>query len=169
MKKLKFLFTISIVITIMFTFSCSENESINSTSSLRQPELGEIKFKSNIDNNSSKLSTGKIIIIDIARKKHSDDPKVCGDCKCGLGVCRFCMFCTRSSENSQTVEIFEENGIKFFELELSEPLLEGVDYNFYVDEDVYCDDDSNLYVEKGVYELNQDIGEFGGYKIIVSY
>ena len=46
---------------------------------------------SNNDFNPKGTQTEKIII-DIARKKHSADPSQCGDCICGLGICRFCFF-----------------------------------------------------------------------------
>lgn len=164
MKKIFFIFSLLIILS-----SCSKNEeNSNNEISFKQPKLNEIKFIKINDNSSfnQKNSTGKIIIIDIARKKHSDDPNICGDCKCGLGVCRVCLFCDKNS-NSQEVEIYEENGNTFFELKLAEPKKQDIDYTFYVDENVYADDIQNLYVVKGIYNFNPNIGLYGGYKIDV--
>lgn len=169
MKKTYFILPLVFVFTWILTLSCTEPENTVKQESLRQPELGEINFLQNTNFvESSKSETGKIVIIDIARKRHSPDPNVCGDCKCGLGICRACLFCERTNENSQKINILEENGIHFFELYLESPKIQGVDYNFYVDDDIYADDDSSFYIYKGIYTLDSSMGEHGGYKILVS-
>jgi hypothetical protein len=124
----------------------------------------------NNDYNPQGATTGKIIIIDIARKKHSPDPKVCGDCKCGLGICRFCMFCSKGTNpTTHTLDILTDGKKEFVEIKLLEKIQSGIDYDFNIDDDIYADDDGKIYFEKGVYKFDSKIGEFGGYRLILNY
>lgn len=120
-----------------------------------------------VDNlNPKGKDTGKIIIIDIARKKHSNDPQECGDCKCGWGICRFCFFCERGTSSiTHNIKVYEINGMEFIELQLSSPIIPNVNYDFYIDEDIYAEDNKNVHIEKNMHELDETLGKYGGYII----
>ena len=53
----------------------------------------------------------------------------------------------------------------YFELALDQPLGEQFDSNFYIDEPLPT---GEYMLVTGVYELNPDIGEFGGYRFFVN-
>lgn len=134
---------------------------------MRSPNPGEVTLANNF-NLKGKRTLVKIMIVEIAKVKHNPDPTACGDCKCGLGICRFCFFCTKDNRNAneQEIVLYEENGEYFFEIVLTSPTITGVDYDFYIDNDVKADD-VGFVIPKASYRLDTSMGSYGGYKIKV--
>lgn len=130
---------------------------------------GSAQKVSNNNFNPKGTITGKIMIIDIARRKHSADPSQCGDCKCGLGVCRFCFFCDKGTTPiTQELNILKDYNSEFVEIQLLDKTQDGVDYNFYLDDNVFADDNLNLFFAKGIYTLDTSIGRYGGYRLVIN-
>ncbi len=153
--------------------SCN-NDTNYKTSKLKEPALGEVLLINNskVDNLSRKVVIKIDATVEVARRRHSNDPTQCGDCKCGLGVCGVCFFCRPSGNSNETLANLYFDDVDnqyYFELALSAPMVTGVDYTFYVDEDVPVTDDPSYVVIKGNYAVDSTIGTYGGYKIIVKH
>jgi len=101
------------------------------------------------------------------------------DCK-KIGVCRFCLGCvanppvsdkelttiinTQIQEGQNQAQRTAHDSHLVFELkEYLDPKV--YDTNFYIDEDIYADDDDNSYLPSSSYPLELNIGDFGGYRV----
>lgn len=66
-----------------------------------------------------------------------------------------------------TFNVQEINGEKYLTLALTSALNSTeFDTNFYVDEDI-IDEESGIVVPKGIYNLDNTVGNYGGYKVIL--
>ncbi len=168
MKKNIFL---SIVIFTFFVTSCSENQDSNidflNSKSKKEPEL-------NIDFTiSGKTSENKLFGIGttwtIGRRSLN--------CR-RLGICKLesvTIIIKKSNninngklnENNVFTELQKNNGEYFAIFELDNFLDSSIyDTNFYIDETI---NNGKIIVNQGIYELDETIGDFGGYKIPVTY
>lgn len=101
----------------------------------------------------------RLIIIDIASRR--------SNCVDGLGVCRICLICGPVKDNPREIvaRIFEEEGGDFVLLELNKEILDNeYDTTLVIEENVY-DETTGSYLLLGKYELDKEMGDFGGYKI----
>ena len=179
------------IITLLFAFifsSCSSEENIEEIGTL-EPEL----FTDfNIVDGSSSYSTkakadpGVKVTLSIGRKS-----KNCG----GIGICKIkeititlfqvpslpvdpigptpsltpALGLKNSTESEENVFNVEEiNGLNYLTLALTSTLDPiKFDTNFYVDEDV-IDEESEITIPKGTYTLDNSIGNYGGYKVLLN-
>ncbi|MFD2698482.1 hypothetical protein ACFSQ0_10800 [Mesonia sediminis] len=113
----------------------------------------------------------RFVVVEIGKKSK--------DCK-KIGVCRFCMFCEANPglPDEKVAEIVDEaienaqnqaQGLphdSHLIFKLNEPLDSNIyDTNFYIDEDLYAEDDTSFYLPASSYPLELNIGEFGGYRV----
>ncbi|HLW14939.1 MAG TPA: hypothetical protein VKX30_05535 [Flavobacteriaceae bacterium] len=101
----------------------------------------------------------RLIIIDIAKPRN--------DCKDGLGVCRICLICGPVKDNPREIvaRMIEEEEGDFVLLELNKEILDNeYDTTLVIEENVY-DESTGSYLLIGKYELDKEMGAFGGYKI----
>lgn len=166
---------LKVLILALMVFSCASEQELEQ-SKLREPALGELGLSNNTN---AETSRRRIIYVDasveIARRRHSPDPTQCGDCKCGLGVCGVCFFCSTlpaptPPDNSRIkANLYLEDNQYYFEIALDKPRVAGIDYTFYVDENIPVSDDSSYVVVKANYPVDPTIGLYGGYRIIVTH
>lgn len=151
---------LNLLIAILFIGlnSCSKEDS---STSLIAPEYGKDVTLSPINNNQSRFGDeSKIIIIKLGRKSRN--------CV-GFGFCRVCAFCGTEKVNGDNLEIpvNEDGNGEFIELHLDFELGNEFDSNIYIDEDLYDEDSGELLLSEGVYTIDNTLGDFGGYKILL--
>ncbi len=151
---------LNILIAILFVGlnSCSQEDS---SASLISPEYGKDVTLSPIINKQTKLGDeSKIIIVKLGRKSRN----------CiGFGFCRVYVACGTARVDGDNLEIpvnEDENG-EFIELHLDYGLGDEFDSNIYIDEDLYDEDSGELLLSEGIYAIDNTIGDFGGYKILL--
>ena len=122
-------------------------------SKLIEPVIGkDIFLESNSINGSSKLP----IFVDLGRSSRR--------CR-GFGIClrkpkRLSFDIVSTIDDS-------DSSRPFFYIYLAAKIDATIfDTNLYVDEDLKCTDD-NLIISRDIYQLDNSIGKFGGYKIIL--
>ena len=92
--------------------------------------------------------------------------------KChGFGICKVksvTITLKNTESRDDTFAIEEINGIKYAVLKLTNNLDENrFDTNLYVDE-LISDEETDLSLPEGIYQLDATIGEFGGYRVLLN-
>jgi hypothetical protein len=152
----------SIIFINLIFLSCTNEENIEPIQK-KEPEL----FKdfnlidgSNIDY--AKKDVGVEVTLSIGRK--SKKCRKIGICK----VEKVKITIKKSTDlDNLTFNVQEINGEKYLTLALTSALNSTeFDTNFYVDEDI-IDEESGIVVPKGIYNLDNTVGNYGGYKVIL--
>jgi len=151
---------LNLLVAILFLGlnSCSNEDN---SSSLKSPEYGKDVTLSPINKKESRLNDeSKIIIVKLGRKSRN--------CV-GFGFCKVCVACGTERVESEMLEIpvHEDETGEFVELHLDFELDNEFDSNIYIDEDLYDEDSGELLLSEGVYAIDNTLGEFGGYKILL--
>uniref|UniRef100_UPI00404B43EC hypothetical protein n=2 Tax=Gelidibacter sp. TaxID=2018083 RepID=UPI00404B43EC len=160
-----------IILLFCLSIACSNNG--NDDQNLIEPESSVIlnPLHSNDDTQFRGDSGTSVIVVDIGRASK--------DCK-RIGICRFCLFCpTNPQPTDQELADTINDAIddaqndaqrlphnSHIVIKLKEYLDPNIyDTNFYIDGDIYADDDNNYYLPSSSYPLELNIGDFGGYRI----
>lgn len=159
----------ALLLLAFIVISCHESAEMDN-SELLEPVYGkDASITGVINGNSSREDD---FYIEASGRIHR--PK--RDCNYGFGLCNWSIkvgfrideesepdfTATIISNSSNRVSAAFEN---YFELQLDASLPEEFDTNFYIDEEL---ESSGYSLIEGVYELDMEIGEFGGYRIPVS-
>lgn len=159
------------LLLLCISVSCSNDSNVEKT--LIEPESSVILNPQFANYSVQNRGEGgvSVIVVDIGRKSK--------DCK-KIGVCRFCLFCDPNPQptDEELAEVIDEaiddaqnqaqrlphdSHLVFKLKEYLDPNV--YDTNFYVDEDIYADDDNNSYLPASSYPLELNIGDFGGYRV----
>lgn len=156
---------------LCLSLSCSNDS--NTDQNLIEPESSVILNPLFGNNSIQNRGEGgvSVVVVDIGRKSK--------DCK-KIGVCRFCLFCAPNPQptdeevaglideaidntQNQAQRLPHDSHLVFKLKEYLDPNV--YDTNFYVDEDIYADDDIDSYLPASSYPLELNIGDFGGYRV----
>jgi len=163
MKKIKltYLSVLTLLFINLFLFSCSDRENIE-MSQKKEPELFE-DFNLIDGNNSDNAKEGPGVKVTLTIGRKSKNCRKIGICK----VKEVTIIIKKSKDlENLTFNAKEINGQNYLILALTSKLnsLE-FDTNFYVDTDI-IDEESGIVVPKGIYNLDDTIGNYGGYKVL---
>ncbi len=163
MKKIFFLVTSITLLSIFFLISCQENE--------------------NYEKNTTESGINKKVEFHIHYATWDEWGRAKKNCK-GWGLCNYsgCWFCCTDGgvivdcdsaskiQNSATIIVNDRTKQGFFIIELDPSITiqnEAIINKkiFYIDEDIVFE---NTILHKGEYSFNEQVGEYGGYKLNVT-